>query len=69
MTALLVVFGLWILKTVASVILVRLLPLEVFGPLQNALYFLTGYVAIFVLYLVLFKIRLAIFNKKSAYEE
>ena len=68
-TALLVVFGLWILKTVASVFLVRLLPLEVLGPLQIALNFLTGFVAIFVLYLALFKIRLAFFNKQSAYEE
>ena len=68
-TALLIVFGLWILKTVASVILARLLPLEVFGPIQIFLNFLTGFVAIFVLYLALFKIRLAIFNKKSAYEE
>ena len=69
MTSLLVVFCLWILKTVASVFLVRLLPLEVFGPIQIALNCLTGFVAIFVLYLALFKIRLAIFNKESAYEE
>lgn len=68
-TSLLVVFGFWILKTVASVFLVRLLPLEVFGPIQTALNCLTGFVAIFVLYLALFKIRLAIFNKESAYEE
>ena len=69
LTALLVVFVLWMLKTVSSVILVRLLPMEMFGRIQIALNFLTGFVAVFVLYLVLFKIRLARFNTKSAYEE
>ena len=69
LTALLVVFVLWILKTIVIVFLVRFLPLEVFGPIHITLNCLTGFVAVFVLYLVLFKIRLAHFNKKSAYEE
>ena len=69
LTALLVVFFLWILNTIVTVFLVRFLPLEVFGPIEIALDCLTGFVAVFVLYLVLFKIRMAHFNKKSAYEE
>ena len=73
LTSLLVVFVLWILKSIANVFLVRLLPMEVFGevfgPVQIVLNFLTGFVAIFVIYLTMFKIRLARFNQKEGTHE
>lgn len=73
LTSLLVVFVLWILKSIANVFLVRLLPMEVFGEVfgavQIVLNFLTGFVAIFVIYLAMFKIRLARFNQKEGTHE
>ncbi len=69
LTSLLVLFVLWILKSIANVFLVRFLPLEVFGPIQITLNLLTGFVAIFVIYLAMFKIRLARFNQKEGTHE
>lgn len=69
MNALLIVFALWLVKMVATPFLVRLVGADSFARIAVILNWMTGYVGVFVLYLALFKIRLARYNKESAYEE
>ena len=69
MTSMLVIFGLWLVTKLATPFLARLVKSDFFINIHLIISFLTSFVAVFVLYLALFKIRLASIDRKSAYEE
>ncbi|MBQ9477694.1 MAG: hypothetical protein IJU63_07935 [Bacteroidales bacterium] len=69
LTALLVIFGLHLVYQLALFILPRILNPSQFAEIALTASRLTGFTAVFVLYLVLFKIRLARFTQKEGTHE